>query len=115
MLELKRGVVMSLTYVTDQTFDIEVLSAKGLVLVDFWAPWCGPCKMIAPILEELNSEIGNDVKIVKMNVDEELETPTQFGIRSIPTLILFKNGNKVDSRSGMAPKSALLDWVKSHL
>ena len=105
---------MSIIHATESTFETEVLNAEGLVLVDFWAEWCGPCQMISPILEELDKEPNNRVKIVKVNIDDNPTPPTQFGVRSIPTLMLFKDGKIVDSKVGVSPKSTLVDWINSH-
>ena len=101
---------MAITHATDQTFSNEV--ATGLVLVDFWAPWCGPCKMIAPVLEELDAEIGEKVKIVKVDVDENQETAGKFGVMSIPTLIVLKDGEVVDKVVGFQPKEALAERLE---
>ncbi|MCD6298449.1 MAG: thioredoxin TrxC [Deltaproteobacteria bacterium] len=90
--------------VTDQTFSQEVLSFPGPVLVDCWAPWCGPCRMVAPVLEQLASEYAGRLKIAKLNVDENPATASQYGIQSIPTMLLFKNGNQVNSLVGALPK-----------
>ena len=90
--------------VTDQTFSKEVLSFSGPVLVDCWAPWCGPCRMVAPVLEQLASEYAGRVKIAKLNVDENPVTASQYDVRSIPTMLLFKNGNQVNSLVGALPK-----------
>ncbi len=98
---------MAVLEVTDSVFDQEVLKAKTPVLVDFWAPWCGPCRMIAPIVSELATEYGDKVKIVKMNTDENPGVPRQFGISGIPTLMLFKGGELVDRIVGAAPKATI--------
>ncbi|MFS0822477.1 thioredoxin [Bacillus sp. 1P02SD] len=103
---------MAITNVTDQTFDTE--TKEGVVLADFWAPWCGPCKMIAPVLEELDSEIGDKVKIVKLDVDDNQETAAKFGVMSIPTLLVFKNGEVVDKVVGYQPKEALAGKLANH-
>lgn len=103
---------MAIVHGTDQSFTNEI--SEGLVLVDFWAPWCGPCKMIAPVLEELDSEMSDSVKIVKVDVDENQETASNFGIMSIPTLVLFKNGEPVDKVVGFQPKEALAQLVQKH-
>ena len=93
--------------VTDQTFNREVLSFSGPVLVDCWAPWCGPCRMVAPVLEQLASEYAGRLKITKLNVDENPATASQYGIQSIPTMLLFKNGNHVNSLVGALPKQEI--------
>ena len=93
--------------VTDQTFSQEVLSFSGPVLVDCWAPWCGPCRMVAPVLEQLASEYAGRVKIAKLNVDENPMTASQYGIQSIPTMLLFKNGNQVNTLVGALPKQEI--------
>jgi thioredoxin 1 len=105
---------MAVTHVTDQSFTSEV-EKEGLVLVDFWAPWCGPCKMIAPILDELDQTAGDKVTIVKSNVDENPETASKFGVMSIPTLILFKNGQPVDKIVGLKPLDALQNLINRHV
>jgi thioredoxin 1 len=97
--------------VTDSTFEPEVIKDSQPVLVDFWAPWCGPCRAIAPVLEELAKEFENKVKIVKMNVDENPSTPSKYGIRAIPTLILFKNGDVVGQVTGAVSKSNLKEMI----
>ena len=93
--------------VTDQTFNQEVLSSAGPVLVDCWAPWCGPCKMVAPLLDQLASEYSGRAKITKLNVDENPLTASQYGIRSIPTMLFFKNGEKVNTLVGALPKGEI--------
>jgi len=103
---------MAIVDVTDQNFTQE--TAEGLVLVDFWAPWCGPCKMIAPVLEELDGELGDKVKIAKLNVDDNQETAGKYGVMSIPTLLLMKDGNVVDQVVGFQPKEALAELVNKH-
>lgn len=104
---------MAVKNVTDITFTSEI--QKGLVLVDFWAPWCGPCKMIAPVLEELDAEMGDKVKIVKMDVDENHQVPGQFGIMSIPTMILFKDGQPLGKMVGYQPKDVLAEVIKEYM
>jgi len=97
--------------VTDQTFEEEVLKAEGVSLVDFWAPWCGPCRMIGPIIEELSEEYAGRVNVLKMNVDENPNTPGRYGIMGIPTLLLFKNGQLVDTMVGFQTKEALVQRI----
>jgi len=105
---------MAIVNVSDQSFQAEVES-QGTVLVDFWAPWCGPCKMIAPVLEELDQEIGDQVKIAKVNVDDNPESAARFGVMSIPTLIVFKDGQPVDKVVGFNSKDALKNVVTRHV
>ncbi len=104
---------MAIVNATDKTFATE--TSEGLVLADFWAAWCGPCKMIAPVLEELDAEMGDKVKIVKVDVDENQQTASQFGVMSIPTLVLMKDGKEVDKVIGFQPKDALVELVNKHL
>ena len=103
---------MAITHATDQNFTQE--TGEGLVLADFWAPWCGPCKMIAPVLEELDQDMGDKVKIVKVDVDENQETAGKFGVMSIPTLLVIKNGEVVDKAVGFQPKEALAELLNKH-
>lgn len=105
---------MAIVNVSDSSFKTEV-EASGTVLVDFWAPWCGPCKMIAPVLEELDTEVGDQVKIAKLNVDDNPETASRFGVMSIPTLIVFKDGQPVDKIVGFQSKDALKNVVGRHM
>ncbi|MCC3303900.1 thioredoxin TrxA [Sneathiella sp. HT1-7] len=104
---------MTTTKVTDASFKEDVLDSSGLVLVDFWAEWCGPCKQIAPALDEISQEMGGDLKIAKVNIDENPNTPTKYGVRGIPTLMLFKDGQIAATKVGASPKSAIEDWIKS--
>lgn len=97
--------------VTDSTFEAEVLKNGSPVLVDFWAPWCGPCRAIAPILEELSKEYEGQIQVAKMNVDENPGTPSKYGVRAIPTLILFKDGDVVGQVTGAVSKSNLKDMI----
>jgi thioredoxin 1 len=102
---------MAVGKVSDTTFESEVLKATGPVVVDFWAEWCGPCRMIAPALEEIAGSLGDKVKIVKLNVDESPATATKYGIQSIPTLMIFKNGQMASRQIGAAPKQKLEQWI----
>ena len=101
--------------VTDDSFEQDVLKADGPVLVDFWAEWCGPCKMIAPALDDLAKEYGGKVTVVKLNIDDNPTTPTKYGVRGIPTLMIFKNGQVAATKSGALPKTALYSWVDQSL
>jgi thioredoxin 1 len=105
----------SIVQIADDNFEAEVLKSEGLVLVDFWAAWCGPCKMIAPILEQISNEMGDDISIKKLNVDENQSTAAEFGIRSIPTLILFKDGKSVEQIIGVRPKEEIKKVIEEHL
>jgi thioredoxin 1 len=102
-------------YVSDSTFDAEVLQAPLPVLVDYWAEWCGPCRMIAPILDEISKEYEGRLTIAKLNVDENQQTPAKFGIRGIPTLMLFKNGDIAATKVGALSKSQLTAFIDSHI
>ncbi|SVC07830.1 uncharacterized protein METZ01_LOCUS260684 [marine metagenome] len=106
---------MSLTHTTDETFDQDVIQSDQPVLLDFWAEWCGPCKMIGPILGELSEEYADKVKIVKLNVDENNNTAIQYAVRSIPTLILFKDGQVQAQHIGAAAKGQLKQFLDSNL
>jgi thioredoxin 1 len=106
---------MTTTKVTDSSFDSDVLKAPGPVLVDFWAEWCGPCRQIAPALEEISNEMNGKLTVAKINIDENPTTPTKFGVRGIPTMILFKNGKVAATKIGAVPKSNLVEWLKSAL
>ena len=102
-------------HVTDDNFDAEVLSSDLPVLVDFWAEWCGPCKMIAPILEEVAKDFQGRVKVVKVDVDQNPESPAKYSVRGIPTLLLFKDGEVVDTKVGALTKSQLVAFLDAHL
>ena len=105
----------STTKVTDASFEADVLKASGPVLVDFWAEWCGPCKMIAPALEDLAGEMQGKVTIAKLNIDENPKTPGQYGVRGIPTLMLFKDGQLAATKVGALSKAQLTAFIDSHL
>lgn len=100
--------------ITDSQFETEVLKAKGLVLVDFWAEWCGPCRQLIPVLEEVSKEMSGKVEVCKMNVDESPNTAAQFGIRSIPTMFLFKDGKQIDVKVGLNSKATLTSWIEAN-
>ena len=102
-------------HINDADFESVVVNSDIPVLLDFWAPWCGPCKMIAPVLDELAPEFAGKVKIVKMNVDDNQATPAQFGVRSIPTLLLIKNGQVVAAQVGALPKTQLANFINQHI
>lgn len=102
-------------HVTDDTFEAEVLQAQQPVLVDYWAEWCGPCKMIAPILDEIAAEYSGKLKVAKVNIDDNQATPAKFGIRGIPTLMIFKNGNVEATKVGALSKSQLAAFIDSNL
>ncbi|WP_324292151.1 thioredoxin TrxA [Breoghania sp.] len=104
---------MATEKVTDASFDADVLNSSEPVVVDFWAEWCGPCKQIAPALDEIAAELQGKVKIAKLNVDENQNTAIKYGVRSIPTLLLFKNGELAATQVGALPKSRLADWISS--
>src|SRR2546422_10887106 len=111
ILSAKKATLMAVGKVSDTTFESEVLKATSPVVVDFWAEWCGPCKMIAPALEEIAGTLNGKVKIVKLNVDENPQTAAKYGIQSIPTLMIFKNGQMASRQIGAAPKQKLEQWI----
>ncbi len=102
---------MATTKVTDDSFEADVLKSGRPVLVDFWAEWCGPCKQIGPALEEISAELGDRVTVAKINIDENPGVPTRFGVRGIPTLMVFKDGKVASTKVGAMPKSKILEWL----
>jgi thioredoxin 1 len=106
---------MALHQTSDTAFEQDVLKSTTPVLVDFWAEWCGPCKMIAPHLEAIAAELGDKVQVIKVNIDENPLTPTRYGVRGIPTLMLFKNGEVAATKVGALPKSKLMEWVQESI
>jgi len=106
---------MATKNVTDASFHADVISAEHPVLVDFWAEWCGPCRMIAPALEEISRELEGQVTVAKLNIDDNPDAPAKYGVRGIPTMILFKNGEPAATKVGAAPKSALQTWLQGQL
>jgi thioredoxin 1 len=102
---------MSTVPVTDETFEQDVLKASGPVLVDFWAEWCGPCKQIAPALEQISDELAGHVTIAKLNIEDSPTTPSRYGVRGIPTMMLFKNGQMASMKVGAVPKQKILEWL----
>ena len=106
---------MATKAISDTSFDSDVLSSDKPVLVDFWAEWCGPCKMIGPALEEISEELGEQVTIAKLNIDDNPDAPAKYGVRGIPTTILFKNGEPAATKVGAAPKSVLKGWLQGEL
>ncbi|MBN9543093.1 MAG: thioredoxin [Alphaproteobacteria bacterium] len=101
--------------VTDGSFEDDVLNSKEPVLVDFWAEWCGPCRQLTPVIESIAADMHGKLKVVKVNIDENPDTPTKFGVRGIPTLMVFKEGKLHDTKVGALPKSLLVDWINSKL
>ena len=106
---------MTTVKVNDENFDTEVLKSPKPIVVDFWAEWCGPCKMIGPILEEISDEMTNEVTIAKYNIDEEPNTPTKYGVRGIPTMLLFKDGELKATKVGVTTKSNIVSWIKENI
>jgi thioredoxin 1 len=101
--------------VTDSTFNTEVINSEQPVLIDFWAEWCGPCRQLTPIIDEVSKELEGKVKVVKMNIDHNPQTPSQLGVRGIPTLMIFKNGVLSGTKVGALPKSNLLEWINDNI
>lgn len=104
---------MGANHVTDDEFDAKILQSKGTFLVDFWAEWCGPCKQLSPILDDVAKDFGDKLTIAKVNIDDNPESPQKYGVRGIPTLILFKDGKPVATKVGAMPKSQLVEWINS--
>ncbi len=106
---------MSAVHFNKGSFQKDVENGSGVAVVDFWAPWCGPCKMLGPIIEELAEDLSDNVLIGKVNVDDEMELAQQFGVSTIPTLILFKDGDEVERLVGLRPKDSLEEWIKENI
>ena len=101
--------------ISDNNFEKDVINSGKITLVDFWAPWCGPCKQLGPLIDQLSVDMASKIEVVKCNIDENPETPSKYGVRGIPTLMIFKDGKLLDSKVGSLPKSALYEWVESNI
>jgi len=106
---------MATVNVTDENFDTEVLKSEKPIVVDFWAEWCGPCKQIGPVLEEISNEMNNEITVAKHNIDNEPNTPTKYGIRGIPTMLFFKGGELKATKVGATTKSNIVSWIKENI
>ena len=106
---------MATVNVTDENFEAEVIKAGKPVIVDFWAEWCGPCKQIGPSLEEISDEMADKITVAKINIDENPNTPTQFGVRGIPTMLVFKNGEAAATKVGAVSKTAIVEWIEDSI
>lgn len=106
---------MSAKHVTDDQFETEVLKGEGPILVDFWAEWCGPCKQLSPILDEIAGDMSSQVTVVKVNIDDNPESPQKYNVRGIPTMILFKSGEPVATKVGSVPKSKIVEWLEASI
>ena len=106
---------MATVSITDENFDTEVLKSSKPIVVDFWAEWCGPCKQIGPVLEEISNEMAEEVTIAKHNIDNEPNTPTKYGVRGIPTMLLFKGGELKATKVGATTKSNIVSWIKENI
>jgi thioredoxin 1 len=104
-----------LTHVTDEQFKEKVLNSTKVVLVDFWAEWCGPCRMLSPILDEISKEFGEKIDIAKIDIESNPNVPSEYGVRGIPALMLFKDGKLLDTKIGLSPKETLVKWINSNI